>query len=103
MGRAPLEATVYEREKWRCNLCGKVFTAPLPEEAGKEKYDQTAGAIVPFLKYGAAFFHRLENLQESLGALPPPPSGRSGETADQIHPVYRETIRQAAQGEIFRG
>ena len=105
VGRAPLEATVYEREKWRCNLCGKVFTAPLPEEAGKEKYDETAGAIVPLLKYGAGLpFHRLEKLQDSLGV--PLPASTQWEivekTADQIHPVYRELIRHAAQGEILQ-
>jgi transposase len=105
VGRAPLEATVYELDKWRCNLCGKVFTASLPEEAGKEKYDETAGAIIPLLKYGAGLpFHRLENLQESLGV--PLPASTQWEIverhADQIHPVYREMIRQAAQGEIFQ-
>jgi transposase len=104
VGRAPLEATVYELDKWRCNLCGKVFTAPLPEEAGKEKYDETAGAMVALLKYGGGLpFHRLENLQDSLGV--PLPASTQWEiverNADQIHPVYRELIRQAAQGEIF--
>jgi transposase len=105
VGRAPLEATVYERDKWRCNLCGKVFTAPLPEEAGQEKYDETAGAIVPLLKYGAGLpFHRLEKLQDSLGV--PLPASTQWEivekTADQIHPVYRELIHHAAQGEILQ-
>jgi transposase len=105
VGRAPLEATVYELDKWRCNLCGKVFTPPLPEEAGKEKYDETAGAMVALLKYGGGLpFHRLENLQESLGV--PLPASTQWEiverTADQIHPVYRELVRQAAQGEILQ-
>jgi hypothetical protein len=105
VGRAPLEATVYELDKWRCNLCGKVFTAPLPEEAGKEKYDETAGAMVALLKYGGGLpFHRLEMLQDSLGV--PFPASTQWEivekTADQIHPVYRELMRQAAQGEILQ-
>jgi transposase len=104
VGRAPLEATVYELDKWRCNLCGKVFTAPLPEEAGKEKYDETAGAMVALLKYGGGLpFHRLEKLQDSLG-VPLPASTQwemAEKAADQIHPVYRELIRQGAQGEIF--
>ena len=105
VGRAPLEATVYEREKWRCNLCGKVFTAPLPEEAGKEKYDETAGTMVALLKYGGGVpFYRMEKLQESLGV--PLPASTQWEiverTADQIHPVYRELMRQAAQGEILQ-
>ena len=105
VGRAPLEATVYELDKWRCNLCGKVFTAPLPEEAGKEKYDETAGAMVALLKYGGGLpFNRLENLQESLG-VPLPASTQweiAERSADRIHPVYRELVRQAAQGEIFQ-
>ena len=33
-GQAPLAATVYELEKLRCNLCGNVFTAEAPPEAG---------------------------------------------------------------------
>ena len=105
VGRAPLEATLYELDKWRCNLCGQVFTAPLPEEAGTEKYDETAGAMVALLKYGGGLpFHRLENLQDSLG-VPLSASTQwelAENTADQIHPVYREMIRQAAQGEIFQ-
>ena len=105
VGRAPLEATIYQLDKWRCNLCGKIFTAPLPEEAGKEKYDETAGAMVPLLKYGGGLpFHRLAKLQDSFGV--PLPASTQWEiverTADQIHPVYRELMRQAAQGEILQ-
>jgi len=33
-GQAPLQATVYEMERWRCNLCGEVFTADPPEGGG---------------------------------------------------------------------
>jgi transposase len=104
IGRAPLEATVYELEKLRCNLCGKVFTAQVPDEAGKDKYDETAGAMVALLKYGSGLpFNRLEKLQESLGI--PLPASTQWEiverTADKIHPVYSELIRQAAQGELL--
>jgi transposase len=104
VGRAPLDATVYELEKLRCNLCGKIFTAQAPEQAGQNKYDETAGTLVALLKYGAGLpFNRLENLQESLGV--PLPASTQWEivekTADQIHPVYRELIRQAAQGNLF--
>jgi transposase len=104
VGRAPLEATTYELEKLRCNLCGKVFTAQVPEEAGKDKYDETAGAMVTLLKYGSGLpFNRLEKLQECLGV--PLPASTQWEiverTADKIHPVYRELIRQAAQGELL--
>jgi transposase len=104
VGRAPLDATVYELEKLRCNLCGKLFTAQAPDEAGKDKYDETAGAMVALLKYGAGLpFNRLEKLQECLGV--PLPASTQWEmverTADQIHPVYSELIRRAAQGELL--
>lgn len=51
-GTAPMPATIYELEKLRCNLCGAVFTAKAPEEAGQEKYDETARAIrsIPRIK-----------------------------------------------------
>jgi transposase len=31
VGQAPLEATVFEMERLRCNACGQVFTAEEPE------------------------------------------------------------------------
>jgi hypothetical protein len=104
VGRAPLEATVYELEKLRCNLCGKVFPAPVPEGAGKDKYDETAGAMVPLLKYGSGLpFNRLEKLQDSLG-IPLPASTQwemTEGTANKIYPAYDELIRQAAQSNLF--
>jgi transposase len=104
VGRTPLDATVYELKKWRCNLCGKVFTARVPEEAGEDKYDETAGAMVALLKYGGGLpFNRVEKLQDSLGV--PLPASTQWEIveriADRIHPVYSELIRQAAQGELL--
>ena len=104
VGRAPLDATVYQLEKLRCNLCGKIFTAQAPEEAGDDKYDETAGAMVALLKYaGGLPFNRLEKLQDSLG-IPFPASTQwqiVERTADKIHPVYSELIRQAAQAELL--
>ena len=34
VGQAPLQATVYELQKLRCHLCGKLFTAPEPDGVG---------------------------------------------------------------------
>ena len=104
VGRPPLEATVYETEKLRCNLCGEIFTAQVPEESGKDKYDETAGSMVALLKYGSGLpFNRMEKLHESLGV--PLPASTQWEivekTADKIHPVYNELIREAAQGELL--
>jgi len=34
VGQAPVQAKVYELQRLRCNLCGKVFTAQVPEGVG---------------------------------------------------------------------
>lgn len=103
-GSPPIEATVYELQKLRCNLCGKLFTADSPARAGQEKYDKSAAAMIALLKYGSGFpFNRLEELQESLGV--PLPASTQWEIvekmADRIYPVYNELIGQAAQGEVI--
>jgi hypothetical protein len=95
-------ATSFECEKLRCNCCGEIFTARPPHE-GSEKYDATAGAMIALLKYGTGVpFNRLEQLQDVLGVpLPASTQWDSVETnADRAHPVYKELIRQVAQGEI---
>jgi transposase len=103
-GSAPLKATVYNLEKLRCALCGKIYTAELPEEAGEAKYDAKARSIISLLKYGSGFpYYRLESFQKALG-VPVPASTQwdiiypAFETA--VHP-YDELVRQAAQGELF--
>jgi len=68
VGHAPLEATVFEKERLRCNACGQIFKADEPEGAGPDKYDETAVAMIALLKYGTGVpFQRLERLQKQLG------------------------------------
>lgn len=102
-GMAPLVATVYELERLRCNLCGKVFTAAEPDGVGEEKYDETAAAMIGLLKYGTGMpFTRLERLEGDLGI--PLPATTQWEVvdgaADLVEPAADELIRQAAQGEV---
>ncbi len=105
-GSAPLKARVYKLEKLRCALCGEIYTAELPEEAGKsgDKYDAQAGAMISLLKYGSGFpYYRLENFQKALGV--PVPASTQWEISysvfkTAIHP-YEELVRQGAQGELF--
>ncbi len=102
-GQAPLHATRYELEKLRCHLCGKVFTAQLPEAAGAEKYDAKAASMIALLKYGSGLpFNRLEGLQRDLEI--PLPASTQWEIvhafAGGITPAYEELIRQAAQGDV---
>jgi transposase len=104
VGQAPIGGTVYEMESLRCNLCLEVFTAAPPDGVGPEKYDPSAGAMIALLRYGSGFpFHRLARLQGSMG-IPLPASTQWGivlEIFKVIHPVYKEMIRQAAQGEVL--
>ena len=104
VGQAPLGATVYTLERFRCNLCGEVFTAAPPAGVGREKYDATAGSMIAVLKYGSGLpFHRLQQLQGSLG-IPVPAATQweiVAEVAGTLQPAYAELIRQAAQGEVL--
>jgi len=102
-GRPPLEATVYEMEQLHCNGCGQVFTAEAPAEAGEEKYDASAAAMIAQLRYGSGVpFQRLERLEGNLGI--PLPSATQWELVEEraelIRPAFEELIRQAAQGEV---
>jgi transposase len=103
VGQAPLAATVYELERFRCNACGQVFTAAEPDGVGPDQYDETAGAMIAQLKYGSGVpFYRLEKLQASLG-IPLPASTQweiAEESAEILQPAWAELIRQAAQGEV---
>jgi transposase len=104
VGQAPIQATVYELERLRCNLCQEVYEAPAPEGVGEDKYDETAASMVAILKYGNGVpFHRLEGLQENLG-IPLPASTQwemVEEAAESIAPAHEELMRQAAQGEVL--
>jgi transposase len=104
VGQGPLAATVYELDRFRCNLCGDVFTAPEPEGIGAEKYDETTAAMIALLKYGSGMpFYRLEKLEHLLG-IPLPASTQweiVEEAAEVIQTARDELIRQAAQGEVL--
>ncbi len=102
-GQAPFQATVFELEKFRCNLCGASFTAIAPEGLGEEKYDAASGSMIGLLKYGSGLpFNRLERLQACLG-VPLPASTQwdiVDSVANRIYPAFDELKRQAAQGDI---
>src|SRR6202044_485188 len=104
IGQPPLGATVYELQKLRCHLCGEVFTAPTPVEAGEKKYDATAGSMIGLLKYGSGLpFNRLDGLQGNLDV--PLPASTQWDIVQAVavnsKPAFDELIRQAAQGEVL--
>jgi transposase len=104
MGQAPVEATVYEMERLRCNACGQVFTAEEPEGIGPDKYDATAIAMIAQLKYGTGVpFTRLERMQTQMG-IPLPAATQWGlveQRAADLKPALEQLIWQAAQGEVL--
>jgi transposase len=104
IGQAPVGAKVYYLQKLRCQLCGVVFTAQLPEGAGEEKYDATVGSMIALLKYGTGVpFNRAETLEGSLG-IPLPASTQwdlVAAQAEHAEPVFGELVRQAAQGDVL--
>jgi transposase len=104
VGQAPLTATVYELQSLRCNLCGEIYGAEVPEGVGEDKYDESAAAMIAQLKYGTGMpFYRLEDLENNLG-IPLPASTQweiVEEAAELIKPARDELIRQAAQGEVL--
>ena len=103
-GQAPLQATVYELERLRCNLCGEVFRAKAPENVGEKKYDETSASMIGLLKYGSGLpFNRLERLGRNF-KIPLPASTQWDivkKAAIILAWVYEEMIRQAAQWDIF--
>jgi len=102
-GQAPLAAKIYELQKLRCNLCGKIFTATLPKEAGPDKYNAESIGIMALLKYGTGVpFNRLEQLQGNLG-IPLAASTQWDTLSDHEYvfvPVYDALTVAAAQGKI---
>ena len=108
-GSAPLQATVYELEKFRCNLCGETFQAQTPMNdrsyaTGCKHYDESAKSMIALLRYGAGLpMYRLAELQKQL-SIPLPVStqwDKIRELSYHMMPVYKSLISQAAQGELF--
>ena len=102
-GVAPLVATIYRTQKFRCGLCGETFEAQGPQGVGNEKYDETAKAMVGLLKYGYGLpFYRIEKLGKNLG-IPLPTStqwDKVEEASYALEVVWTELVRLAAQGNV---
>ena len=103
-GEAPLKATVYERMRLRCNLCGRIYAPELPAEVADKKYDESAAAVVAVLKYGCGMpFNRLARLQDNLDN-PVPASTQwdmLNSAAIALAPVFDALMSFAAQGELI--
>ncbi len=103
-GQPPLSAALWELEKLRCNLCGKIQTAKAPPEVGEKKYDAAAAATIALLKYGMGMpFNRLEGLQKNYEM--PLPAATQWDIVDaaqkEVAPAHSALIELAAQGDVL--
>jgi hypothetical protein len=104
-GQPPVGGQRYELERLRCGLCGEVQTAPLPEEAGPNKYDPTVASIIALLRYGQGVpWNRIQQLQAWAG-IPLPASVQWELVRDAIpcgpEAVYQQLLWEAAQGNLM--
>ena len=102
-GVAPLQAQIYELERLRCGLCGKVFTAAAPAQIGTAKYDESAAAMIALLKYGSGLpFHRITQLEAAM-AIPLPETTQwhvVQQAAPRLQPGFDALVQQAAQASV---
>jgi hypothetical protein len=106
VGQPWLQVEIYRPERLRCSVCGKTFTATLPQEIMVgSRADSTAKAIVSLLKYrGGIPFYRQGHIQDILGA-PVSPSEiwkMTEDVADAVQPVYAIMCQQAAAAELIQ-
>lgn len=104
-GQPPVGGSLYELERLRCGLCGKVYTAGLPDAAGEAKYDPTVASILATLRYGQGMpWNRLQRMQQAAG-IPLPASVQWEVVRDAAErgpaAVYRQLLWEAAQGGLL--
>lgn len=98
-----IQATVYELQQVRCSVCGALFTAPLPDDVPREKYDPSVAILIALLRYGHGFpMNRIAKLQASIG-IPFAPSTQYKQLKEFFpifHLLYEELARQMAQADV---
>jgi hypothetical protein len=103
-GHALLSALRYALQKLRCSACGQIFTAPLPREAGEEKYSPRARAVLVVSRYYLGLpFYRVEGYQAMLGV--PVPDATQWDQIEKVgdccYVVFEHLEFLAAQGELL--
>ena len=97
-------ATVFELERLRCALCGTLFTAPAPPQAGPGKYDPSCGVMLNLQRFGAGQpMYRTDKWQNYFG-VPLPASTQwqlMAAAAQTPAVVYEALIQVAAQAELL--
>lgn len=104
VARPIFDATVFQLERLRCALCGALFTAPPPPEAGAGKFHPSVGVMLAILRYGAGFpMYRTEKWQNYFG-VPFPASTQWERIVAVSHTpklIYHILLDLAAQGTLM--
>jgi Transposase IS66 family. len=100
-----IKAMAFVVEKLRCTLCGKLFSATPPPEAGQEKYGQNVAPMLAVMRYGYGMpMSRMADMQNAFGV--PLPTGTQWGLVDEVYteigpPLCEELTRQAAEGDVL--
>ncbi|MCP4243627.1 MAG: IS66 family transposase [bacterium] len=102
-GQSPFAADKYNIESLRCNTCGEVFNAEVPEPAKGPKYRASAVALLAALHYTFGMpFYRQDKLQGFMG-VPLPASTQwklVNEGEKVVQPVLAALRRHAAHSHL---
>lgn len=104
VGSPIAQATRYNLQKLRCSICEIIYTAPLPADAGDQKYAESFVAMLMINKYFMSVpLYRQEVLQNYLGV--PLPSSTQYELMKAEEPVlkklYEAFIKDASTAKGF--
>ncbi|MGH9351993.1 MAG: IS66 family transposase [Terriglobia bacterium] len=104
MAQPIFSAVIHELERLRCALCGAVFTAAAPPEAGASKYDPSVGIMLAVMRYGAGQpLYRMDKWQSYFG-VPLPASTQWELIEEASHTpglIYDALIDAAAQATLL--
>ncbi len=108
-GHSPYSAEKHVIEQLRCDACGEVYSATLPDSVKADgrvdqQYGYSARAMMAINKYfGGSPFHRQESLQNLFGA--PVASSTQWDqcekVANDLHLVFKHLKNQSANAHTF--
>lgn len=110
-GHAPFEAVKYVAERWECNLCGAIYTAPLPTEVLEDgdvhqKYGYSARGLMALSKFfsGQGYNHQ-DNLSDMMGHRISASSlfDQCEYLSNDAMPIYYKMRKDAAAADQFLG
>jgi transposase len=103
-GQAPLVAVRWDCECLRCNGCGHVYTAALPEQGRGPKYSESAASMMAVLRYGLGLpLNRIQMMQHWF-QVPVPASIQWEVVRDRVPdlwPVYDTLVELAANADVL--